>query len=152
MGLSNKKLFVPVVFILLAVLFVASCAKKQVIRPVHKEVGIASWYGPGFHGRRTASGERFNQKALTAAHPRLPFGTMVKVTNLGNRKEVVVKINDRGPHIMNRVIDLSKAAARELDFMARGTAKVEIEILSDGNMEKRSPFTIGKRDNGEGGV
>lgn len=78
------------------------------------QTGTASWYGPGFHGRTTASGERFNQNAMTAAHPTLKFGTMVTVTNNKNGKSVVVKINDRGPFINGRIIDLSKAAAQKI--------------------------------------
>lgn len=91
--------------------------------------GKASWYGPGFHGRKTASGEVFNMNALTAAHKRLPLGSRVKVTNLANGKSVVVRITDRGPFHGNRVIDLSKAAAKELGVLAAGTADVSITAL-----------------------
>lgn len=91
--------------------------------------GVASWYGPGFHGRQTASGERFNQNALTAAHPHLPFGTQVLVTNLNNGRSVVVRINDRGPHIRGRIIDLSKGAAKVIGVFNNGTASVRLEIL-----------------------
>ncbi|MGZ5030623.1 MAG: septal ring lytic transglycosylase RlpA family protein [Methylobacter sp.] len=82
--------------------------------PVHKEVGEASWYGPGFQGKETSSGETFDQKKMTAAHPSLPIGTKVEVTNLENDKKVEVKINDRGPYVDNRAIDLSSAAADKL--------------------------------------
>lgn len=82
--------------------------------------GIASWYGPGFHGRKTASGERFDMGELTAAHKTLPFGTRVLVHNPRNGKQVVVRINDRGPFVAGRVIDLSKAAAAALGFKGRG--------------------------------
>lgn len=100
------------------------------IGPVRFEVkGLASWYGPGFHGRRSASGERFNQNALTAAHRSLPFGTKVQVTNLRNGRSVVVRINDRGPYIGGRVIDLSAAAARVLGMVNTGVAPVSVEIL-----------------------
>lgn len=91
--------------------------------------GFASWYGPGFHGRRSASGERFNQNALTAAHRSLPFGTKVRVTNKRNGRSVVVRINDRGPHIRGRIIDLSAAAARTLGVMQSGVAPVRVEVL-----------------------
>lgn len=91
--------------------------------------GMASWYGPGFHGRRTANGERFNQNALTAAHKTLPFGTRVKVTNLRNGKSVVVRINDRGPFIGGRVIDLSAGAARAIGMKSSGVGKVALEIV-----------------------
>lgn len=93
------------------------------------QVGKASWYGPGFHGKKTASGEIFNQNALTAAHPELPFGSKVKVTNLANGKKVVVTINDRGPYHDDRIIDLSKAAARKLAL--EGTTRVSVVTLSD---------------------
>ncbi len=89
--------------------------------------GEASWYGPGFHGRKTASGEVFNMNAMTAAHKRLPFGARVKVTNLANGKSIVLRINDRGPFHGNRVIDLSKAAAIKLGVIKAGRAKVRIE-------------------------
>jgi len=94
--------------------------------PVHKEVGEASWYGPGFHGKETSSGETFNQKEMTAAHPSLPMGTEAEVTNLENKKKVEVKINDRGPYVDNRVIDLSSAAAEKLKMKKDGTARVKI--------------------------
>ena len=91
--------------------------------------GRASWYGPGFHGRRTANGEIFNQNALTAAHPSLEFGTKVKVTNLNNGRSVVVRINDRGPYAGGRVIDLSAAAAQSLNMVRSGVARVKVTIL-----------------------
>ena len=86
--------------------------------------GKASWYGPGFHGRRTASGERFDMNDLTAAHRTLPFGTRLLVRNITNGQEVVVRINDRGPRIRNRIIDLSRAAAAALDLLQAGDAQV----------------------------
>jgi rare lipoprotein A (peptidoglycan hydrolase) len=92
-----------------------------------KEVGEASWYGPGFHGRETASGETFDQKAMTAAHPSLPLGSKAKVTNLENGKSVEVIINDRGPDTKDRAIDLSGGAANKLDMKEQGTAQVKIE-------------------------
>lgn len=91
--------------------------------------GMASWYGPGFHGRRSASGERFNQNALTAAHRTLPFGTKVRVTNLNSGTSVVVRINDRGPFIHGRVIDLSRAAAGAIGMLGSGVAPVQLEVL-----------------------
>ncbi|MFA6162705.1 MAG: septal ring lytic transglycosylase RlpA family protein [Methylobacter sp.] len=96
-------------------------------KPVHKEVGEASWYGPGFQGQETASGETFDQKEMTAAHPTLPMGTKAKVTNLENNKKVEVRINDRGPYGEDRVIDLSGAAAKKLDMKEDGTTQVKIE-------------------------
>ncbi len=91
--------------------------------------GKASWYGPGFHGRLTANGERYNQNAMTAAHPHLKFGTKVKVTNLNNGRSVIVRINDRGPFVKGRVIDLSAAAARSLNMIHSGVAPVKVTIL-----------------------
>lgn len=91
--------------------------------------GLASWYGPGFHGRRSANGERFDQNALTAAHKTLPFGTLVRVTNLNNGTSVVVRINDRGPYAGSRVIDLSRRAAQEIGMLGSGVANVKLEIL-----------------------
>jgi rare lipoprotein A len=96
-------------------------------QPVQKEVGEASWYGPGFQGNETASGETFDQNKMTAAHPTLPMGTTAEVTNLENDKKVEVRINDRGPYEGNRVIDLSRAAASRLDMENDGTSRVKIE-------------------------
>ena len=97
----------------------------------YKEVGIASWYGPDFHQGITANGETYNMYDLSAAHRTLPLPSIVKVTNLDNGKSVVVRVNDRGPFVNNRIIDLSKAAAEQLDFIDTGTAKVRVEILED---------------------
>ena len=91
--------------------------------------GMASWYGSKFDGRRTANGERYDMHQLTAAHPTLPFGTLVQVTNVENGRQVVVRINDRGPFGRRRVIDLSYAAARELRMVGPGTARVELAVL-----------------------
>lgn len=93
------------------------------------EVGIASWYGEDFDGNPTASGEVYDMNGLTAANPRLPLGTKVKVTNLRNKRSMVLRINDRGPYIQGRLIDVSKAAAYRMGFMASGLALVEIQVL-----------------------
>lgn len=90
------------------------------------ETGVASWYGPGFDGRQTASGEIFRQNEMTAAHKKMKFGTFVRVVNLNNGKSVVVKVNDRGPFIPGRIIDLSRGAAEVLDFIDKGVTDVEI--------------------------
>lgn len=95
------------------------------------QVGKASWYGPGFHGRQTASGDSFDQNALTAAHRRLPLGSTVTVTNLQNGRSVTVLINDRGPFVRGRVIDLSRAAARDLGMTKAGVARVRIERVDE---------------------
>ncbi len=92
--------------------------------------GRASWYGPGFHGRRTASGEPFNQYAMTAAHKSLPFGTKVRVTNVRNGRSVVVRINDRGPFTPGRIIDLSKGSAQQIGLVSSGVATVKLEVLN----------------------
>ena len=91
--------------------------------------GAASWYGPGFYVRQTASGERLRKGTFTAAHRTLPFGTRVRVTNLDNNRSVVVRINDRGPFRYHRVIDLAHGAARELRMMRAGEIPVRLEIL-----------------------
>ena len=91
--------------------------------------GGASWYGPGFHGRKTASGERFNTHALTAAHRSLPFGTRLEVTNLENDRSVVVRVNDRGPFVRGRIVDLSLAAAKALGMAKDGVTRVRLRPL-----------------------
>ena len=96
------------------------------------QVGIASWYGPGFHGRQTASGQRYDMYAMTAAHRSLPFGTRVRVTNLENARSVVLTINDRGPFVDGRIVDVSKRAAQMLGFERRGKAKVRLQVLRSG--------------------
>lgn len=93
------------------------------------EEGLASWYGPGFHGKKTASGETYNQYAMTAAHKILPLGTRVRVTHLDNGRSVLVRINDRGPFVDDRIIDLSRAAATRLEMMGKGTGKVRVQSL-----------------------
>ncbi len=97
---------------------------------IAREKGIASWYGGKFHGRKTASGERYDMNKLTAAHKTLPFGTRVRVTNLDTGRKVVVRINDRGPFVRGRIIDLSRAAARKVDMIQAGTARVLVEVLA----------------------
>ncbi len=95
----------------------------------YSQGGVASWYGPGFHGRKTASGEIYDMNDLTAAHSELPLNTLLKVTNLKNNRHVVVRVNDRGPFIGDRVIDMSFAAARDLGMVAPGTAPVKLEVI-----------------------
>lgn len=95
------------------------------------QTGIASWYGPNFHGKPTANGEVFNQNALTAAHKTLQLPSLVRVTNLENGRSVIVRINDRGPFAHNRVIDMSKRGAELLQFKNQGTAKVKIQLLEE---------------------
>jgi len=101
-------------------------------RPVRVLRGKAVWYGSKWHGRRTASGERFNKRAMTAAHRSLPFGTLIRVVNLDNQRSVIVRVNDRGPYgrDRSRIVDVSEAAARALGFRSRGSARVKIEVLA----------------------
>lgn len=96
----------------------------------------ASWYGPGFHGRKTANGEKFDQMSYTAAHKSLRFGTLLKITNPKNGKSIVVRINDRGPYIEGRDLDLSKAAAHELGLMRRGVARLKVEELKINGLDE----------------
>ncbi|MDD1613049.1 MAG: septal ring lytic transglycosylase RlpA family protein [Methylococcaceae bacterium] len=93
--------------------------------------GVASWYGPGFHGKKTATGEIFDMNAMTAAHKTLPIPSYAQVTNLENHRSIIVRINDRGPYVGNRELDLSYAAAKTLDMEQDGTGAVEIKVISD---------------------
>ncbi|MFH1017770.1 MAG: septal ring lytic transglycosylase RlpA family protein [Pseudomonadota bacterium] len=106
------------------------CAKRvESFRPGAVNEGYASWYGPEFHGRKTASGEVYDMNAFTGAHKQAPFGTRVRVTNLSNGRSTEVRINDRGPFIRGRIIDLSYAAAREIGLVGTGTARVTLAFL-----------------------
>jgi rare lipoprotein A len=98
--------------------------------PAYDKVGIASWYGVPFHGRATANGEVFDRDGLTAAHPTLPLPSIVRVTNLANHRQLELRVNDRGPFVGDRLIDLSQAAARALGFERQGTARVRVEFVS----------------------
>ncbi len=95
----------------------------------YDEIGVASWYGPKFQGRRTANGEVFDMNALSAAHTTLPLPSLVRVTNLGNGRSIIVRVNDRGPFVGNRLIDLSRAAASELGYLRQGTARVRVQYV-----------------------
>ncbi|MCL1837243.1 MAG: septal ring lytic transglycosylase RlpA family protein [Treponema sp.] len=105
-----------------------------------RQEGIASWYGAEFDGRPTASGEVFNSSMFTAAHPSLPFGTYLLVTNRHNNKQVAVRVNDRGPFVASRIIDVSRAAAEQLDMLATGTAPVLIETINAGQQQAEAPI------------
>ena len=102
------------------------------------EEGRASWYGPNFHGKLTANGERYDMRKLTAAHRTLPFNTILKVKNLDNNKEVVVRVNDRGPFAKNRIIDLSRRAASKIDMIGSGTARVALMLMDDSLRHSRT--------------
>lgn len=127
----------PLVIALFVAIFVAACGGGQ--KPKKSgggspgipgvQYGIASWYGGKHHGGPTASGERFNKNAMTAAHRTLRMGTRVRVTRIKNGRVVIVRINDRGPYSKGRIIDLSEAAARDLDMLEDGIAKVKVEVL-----------------------
>ncbi|MFV3307317.1 septal ring lytic transglycosylase RlpA family protein [Pseudomonas sp. NY15181] len=125
----------PTLFLLAGLALMAGCSTTSYDRDSgvsgrgYRAEGTASYYGKAHHGKRTASGERFNLNALTAAHRTLPFGTRVKVTNLNNGRSVVVRINDRGPFGRGRIIDLSRAAAEQLNMLRTGTAPVRLESL-----------------------
>jgi rare lipoprotein A len=152
--------------VFLIIIFLSGCSRKEVVLATHNQIsnnynhsyvikntryfpkkkvyvgwtqkGIASWYGSNFHGRKTSNGEIYNMYAYTAAHKTLPMNTIVKVTNLNNHKSVVVRINDRGPFVNGRIIDLSYAAAKKIGMDKIGTAPVKIEVISLGNKKKRS--------------
>lgn len=144
---GRKNFYGSLHIVLISSLMLSDCAKEEaegqgnknqpVSQSTYNEVGEASWYGPGFHGRKTASGKVFNQKDMTAAHPHLPLGTEVEVTNLENKKKVEVEITDRGPYVKDRVIDLSKEAAKKLDMKEEGVSKVKIEATEP--VKKNSP-------------
>ena len=123
----KKKLNTSIVLIAIA-LIVPQFVQAQV-SPVFRQEGIASWYGREFDGRPTASGEIFDSSQLTAAHPTLPFGTMLLVTNRHNNRQVIVRVNDRGPFVAARIVDVSRAAAEQLDMIVTGTAPVIIEAV-----------------------
>ena len=127
--MNSKYKIIFVGIISLAFLFSCSVKKKSETPNKIYQKGEASWYGPGFNGKKTASGETFNMYKLTAAHKKLPFGTKVKVTNLQNGKSVIVIINDRGPFVKGRIIDLSKKAAQQIGLIQAGHAPVSIVIL-----------------------
>lgn len=97
--------------------------------PNYDRVGVASWYGEPFHGRRTANGEVFDRQEVSAAHPTLPLPSLVRVTNLDNQRAIVVRVNDRGPFVGDRIIDMSQEAARQLGFERRGTTPVRVEFV-----------------------
>ena len=120
-------IFQLLVFSILSLSFSATGQKGKTI----ELKGRASYYADNFHGKRTASGEKFDINKFSAAHRTLPFGTKVKVTNLINGRAVILKINDRGPHVKTRIIDLSKISAKSIDLMKYGDAKVSIEVVTD---------------------
>lgn len=122
----------------LSLMLAANCHFVQA-KPVHEKpekkyrsIGLASYYSDRFHGRRTASGERYNRDALTAVHNSFPFGTLLRVTNLRNHRSVLVRVNDRSSRRQGRLLDLSKRAARELGFVGTGLTLVKLEVIALG--------------------
>ena len=111
---------------ILALAAAASVGEPAWADPEYEAVGAASWYGEQFHGRKTASGERFDMNLLTAAHPKLPMGTLLEVTNLDNDRTIQVRVNDRGPYAHSRILDVSREAAEQLGFRSKGVARVQI--------------------------
>jgi rare lipoprotein A len=103
--------------------------------PNYTAEGLASWYGPDFHGRETANGEVFDMNSISAAHPTLPMPSYVRVTNLTNDRSIIVRVNDRGPYVANRIIDLSVATAKALDFHSKGVARVRVEYVGRAKLE-----------------
>ncbi len=113
-------------------------ADRSLVEFVDKGTMKASWYGPGFHGQKTANGEVYDQMSFTAAHKSLKFGTLLKITNPKNKKFVVVRINDRGPYVQGRDLDLSKAAALELGFVRNGVTKIQVEEIKIAGLDNQS--------------
>jgi len=128
-------LFGSLLAIYLASFSISSQAHSTAVSSVvgDKQVGVASYYSDKFHGRRTANGERYDRDGLTAMHPRLPFGTLIKVTNLRNQRSVYLRVNDRTRLRGRRLLDVSKRAAQVLGFVGAGMAQVEIEVLRFGD-------------------
>jgi rare lipoprotein A len=138
MNSKFTSLFRLLIFLIAALQF-SSCARQYSTKdgrtqtaPFNgkSEEGYASWYGDKFHGRKTASGETYDMYSMTAAHRFAPFGTTAKIINLDNQRETIVKINDRGPFVRGRIIDLSRKAAEEIGMIGRGTARVRIEFMN----------------------
>jgi rare lipoprotein A len=113
-------------FVIVLVILSTSCHRKAIAGGSGTEIGMASYYAETYNGKKTANGEIYNSSELTAAHKKLPFGTKVKVTNLANGKTVKVRVNDRGPFVAGRIIDLTKAAAKKIDMVTAGVVQVKI--------------------------
>jgi rare lipoprotein A len=131
----RSRALVPIAAVLLAAALTTGCGRKRakVAKPPRigsTETGIASWYGHPYHGRQAANGEIYDMEGMTAAHRTLPFETWVRVRNLSNDKTVDVRIQDRGPFVRGRIIDLSRAAARSIDLIGPGTAKVKLTVIA----------------------
>lgn len=136
---------------LFLVLFLFSCSneignlhsieKVQTPRKIYQK-GISTWYGPGFNGRKTSSGEKYDMYLFTAAHRELPLKSIIRVKNLNNNRTVVIRVNDRGPVNKKLILDLSKIAANNLDIPRKGSGKVEIEVLSSSKNPMKKVFDV----------
>lgn len=126
---TNKSFLKKIVSVMILMLLTNNVIPRYTAISLEIRTGNASYYAKKFNGRITASGEKFNSNDYTCAHKTLPFNTFLKVTNLGNNKSVIVRVNDRGPYVRGRIVDLSTIAAKEIKMMGNGTAKVSIEIL-----------------------
>jgi rare lipoprotein A len=128
---SKSTVLTRLITIAILLTLVAGCSSRPATRPESRydQVGLGSYYALKFHGHKTASGERYNQEAMTAAHRHLPFGSMVKVTNLENGKWVEVRVNDRGPFVKGRIIDVSYAAAKKLKMIRDGVVRARVERI-----------------------
>ncbi len=118
----------------------------------YDRTGTASWYGADFHGRRTANGETYDMNAMTAAHTTLPLPTIVRVTNLDNGRSVVVRVNDRGPFVDDRIIDMSRAGARALEFENRGLARVRVTVLREATLQIKRAAGLADAEDAPRGV
>ena len=147
MRVLRRPIHAGFVLVTLVAMFVAGCGHRaaRVNAPLaparvgSTETGVASWYGVPYDGRRAASGEVYDMRQLTAAHRSLPFQTWVEVTNLSNGKQVDVRINDRGPFVKGRIVDLSQAAARDIDMLRAGTARVRLKVIPSPNPSPSTP-------------
>lgn len=144
-GCKNSRPFpaVEMVAAILLTFLISGCASQRFARPREgtTQRGMASWYGPKFHGKPTANGEIYDMDGLTAAHRELPLGTMIEVTHLENGRRVQVRINDRGPFVRGRILDLSRGAARQLKMIEEGVAPVEIRVLTVGSGRPGALYT-----------
>ena len=137
--MKTDHILIPV---LILVAFLTGCSHMQASRNPWQQVGTASWYGKDFHGKPTASGEIYNMYGYSAAHKTLPLGTRVRVTNLDNGRRIVVPVNDRGPFVGKRIIDMSYGAARHLGMVKEGLAKVRIEVIQTPAGTTTSGYTV----------
>jgi len=141
----KKSIFVLLIFFLIAcsekVEYIDQFPKVSTAKQIH-QTGVSTWYGPGFQGRKTSSGERYDMFCFTAAHRELPLQTIIRVTNVKNHRSVIIRVNDRGPVHTALILDLSKIAANNLDITRKGSGKVELEILGGGKNPLKKIFDV----------